>query len=91
MLSNLVGFWKISMFETLYISYSNFHRLREKLNITISICRLCNSVLWKTGMHFLKESRRENFEGYFQIRISKWFSYQISKVNTTFCSEKSKL
>ena len=45
---------------------------------------------YKLYTPFQKKSKRENFEGYFQMRISKWFSNQISEVNTSFCSEKSK-
>ena len=38
-----------------------------------------------------KKAMHKNFQGYFIMRISKVFSNQIPKVNTTFCSENTKL
>ena len=44
--------------------------------------------LKKVSIHSIsKESKREIFEGYSQMRISKGFFDQLKK-NTTFCSEK---
>ena len=41
-------------------------------------------------VHYVsKKSKRDNFEGYFQMRIFKGFSKQIQEINTTFCSKKS--
>ena len=36
-----------------------------------------------------KKKQQVFFEGFFQMRISQWFSSQISEVNTSFCSEKT--
>ena len=54
----------------------------------------CESLvkIYKLKIRAIKKAKHKIFERlYFQIRISKGISNQISIVNTTFCLEKSKL
>ena len=79
------------------LSSTNLHRLCVKLlhifldidisDITANYVRLSDLFMY----YVPSKSKALNFKGYFQMRISKGFSNQILKVNTSFYSESIKL